>query len=476
MAMLSLTPEERRGMWRELTEAIEEYVSSVKSHRVTPDIDIDALRGRIAEVDFERPLAPKAAVRWVTGLLWNNQIHTPHPRYYGLFNPNPTAMGVAADAIAAAFNPQMAAWGHNPAACEIERYLIESFGEKFGYARGSVAGSFTSGGAEANHTALVCALVDKFPEFAARGARALEGQPVLYVSKESHHSLNKAARMCGIGTDAVVEVPLDGDYLMDPAALERYVERDRAEGRLPFMVVATLGTTNAGLIDPVSRIADVAAREGLWLHSDAAWGGAAVLVPELKNCLDGIERSDSITFDAHKFLSVPMGAGMFFTRHRDLPERTFAITTDYMPLTHGQPIDEPHRTTMQWSRRFIGLKLFMSLMVAGWRGYEETIRHQTAMGDLMRDELEESGWRTVNKTPLPTVCFVDAKNPDGNSLERLAAIANEVVESGKAWISTTTMGGEVAVIRACITNYETRADDIESLVRDLDAAREREGT
>jgi glutamate/tyrosine decarboxylase-like PLP-dependent enzyme len=473
--MLSLSPEERQGLWRELTEAIEEYIVSVKSHRVAPDVDLDSLRGRIGEMAFERPFAPRAAVRWVTGLLWNNQIHTPHPRYYGLFNPRPTAMGIAADALVAAFNPQMAAWGHNPAACEIERYLIETFGEKFGYARESVAGSFTSGGAEANHTALSCALVDQFPDFTAHGARALDGQPVVYVSEESHHTIAKAARLCGIGADAVVKVPLDPGCLMDDSALGRLIERDRVEGRLPFMVVATLGTTNAGLIDPIARIAEVAARAGLWLHADAAWGGAAVLVPELKSCLDGIERADSITFDAHKFLSVPMGAGMFITRHRDLLDRVFAFTTDYMPLTHGRPIVEPHLTTMQWSRRFIGLKLFMSLMVAGWKGYEEAIRHQTAMGDLLRDELEAAGWRPVNRTPLPTVCFVDGKNPDGNTLERLTAIADRIVESGKAWISTTTMGGERPVVRACITNYETRPDDIEALVRDLDAAREETG-
>jgi glutamate/tyrosine decarboxylase-like PLP-dependent enzyme len=209
----------------------------------------------------------------------------------------------------------------------------------------------------------------------------------------------------------------------------------------------------------------------LWLHADAAWGGAAALVPELADCIAGVGRADSITFDAHKFLSVPMGAGMFFTNHMELPERVFAITTDYMPLTDGQPIVEPHRTSMQWSRRFIGLKLFMSLAVAGWKGYEEAIRHQTAMGDYLRDALAAAGWNVVNDTPLPTVCFVDGKSADGNTLERLTAISDGVVGAGKAWISTTTMGGKVPVIRACITNFATRPDDIDALVRDLETSR-----
>lgn len=469
--MLSLTQTERDGLWREMIEAIEEYIVSVKSHRVAPKVDVDALRRKIAEVDFERPMVPRAALRWVTGLMWNHQVHTPHPRYYGLFNPNPATMGIAADALVAAFNPQMAAWGHNPAACEIERYLVALLGEKFGYPRESVTGSFTTAGAEANHTALLCALVHAFPAYRTGGARALDGPPVLYASSESHHSVVKAARLCGIGGDAVVDVPLDAEYKMDPAALPPLIERDRSQGRLPFMVVATLGTTSAGVMDPIDRIADVAGREGLWLHADAAWGGAAALVPELAPCVEGIARSDSITFDAHKFLSVPMGAGMFFTRHRGLPERVFAVDTGYMPLTRGEPVEEPHRTTMQWSRRFAGLKLFMSLAVAGWKGYEEAIRHQTAMGDLLRERLRAADWQVVNRTPLPTVCFSDARDPGGNGLERLRCISDAVIASGRAWISTTTLGGRVPAIRACVTNYATSADDIGALVADLDAAR-----
>jgi glutamate/tyrosine decarboxylase-like PLP-dependent enzyme len=469
--MLSLTPEERRRLWRELSDVLEEYITSVRSHRVTPDIDVTTLRSRIEEIDFEKAMTPKSAIRWVTDLLWNHQVHTAHPRYFGLFNPNPTTMGIAADALVAAFNPQMAAWGHSPAACEVERYLIESFGERFGYRRGAVAGSFTSGGAEANHTALLHALVHAFPEFSARGVRALDGQPVMYISEESHHSFIKAAQLCGIGSDSVAKVPLDGDFVMDSTALARSIERDRREGRLPFLVVATLGTTNAGLIDPVARIADVAERSNIWLHADAAWGGAAALVPELASCIAGIERADSITFDAHKFLSVPMGAGMFFTRHPELPERVFATKTDYMPLTHGEPIVEPHRTTMQWSRRFTGLKLFLSLAVAGWRGYEDAIRHQTAMGDLLRDRLGATGWRVVNRTPLPTVCFVDANVLQGGSMEWLTAIVDRITKPGKAWISTTTMGGVKPVIRACITNFATQASDIDALVAHLNESR-----
>src|SRR5262249_6162480 len=161
-------------------------------------------------------------------------------------------------------------------------------------------------------------LTRAFPEYATAGLRGLSASPVLYVSGESHRSLLKAARITGLGADAVREVPVDGRFAIDVDALRRQIARDRAAGASPFFVSAPAGTTSAGVIEPVTRVAAVAADEGLWCHVDAAWGGAAALVPDLRHHLGGIGRADSITFDAHKWLSVPMGAGLFLTRHPGL--------------------------------------------------------------------------------------------------------------------------------------------------------------
>ncbi|MGH9843553.1 MAG: pyridoxal phosphate-dependent decarboxylase family protein [Blastocatellia bacterium] len=193
------------------------------------------------------------------------------------------------------------------------------------------------------------------------------------------------------------------------------MSKDRGDGFAPFMVVATAGTTNAGIVEPIAEIADVAANEGLWFHVDAAWGGAAVLVPELRQVLEGIERADSITFDAHKWLSVPMAAGLYLTCHQDILNRTCRITTDYMPRdATGLDVIDPYVHSLQWSRRFIGLKVFLSLAVAGWDGYERTLRHQAAMGDLLRQRLVASKWKVINQTRLPVVCFVDEENANAS--------------------------------------------------------------
>lgn len=463
--MLQLEPAQREALWTRLIESIECYIRQVGEAPVGPELDPVHLRTVLGAVDFNKPMEPLAALDFATENLWRHQTHTPHPRYYGLFNPAPTAMGIAADALVAAFNPQLAAWSHSPFAAEVENHLVRSIGARFGYDPSATDGVFASGGAEANLTAVLTALASKFPGFLANGVRSLPKQPVLYATAESHHSVLRAARLCGLGSDALRAVPVDQNLRMDTDALSTMITEDRASGFAPFLVTATAGTTNAGAIDPVPAVAEIASAENLWFHLDAAWGGAAALSPELNPILDGSANADSITFDAHKWLSVPMGAGMYLTRHTGILSETFATPTAYMPRDAlGLDITDPHLHSIQWSRRFIGLKMLLSLLVAGWEGYAEAVNHMTQMGARLREQLTADGWLIQNSTPLPVVCFTDP------AIEHQEAVARRVVSSGEAWISTTKIRNDV-VLRACITNYRTGPDDIDALVGSLRRAK-----
>jgi glutamate/tyrosine decarboxylase-like PLP-dependent enzyme len=472
MGALELDPEARNRLWTSVARAIEEYLADLRGLRVSPPSDPEPVRALLADIDLEHGRSPEEALALAVEGLRGHQVHNGHPGYFGLFNPATTTMSVAADALVAAFNPQLAAWTHAPFACEVEQLLLRSLGGKLGYPPSSIAGSFTSGGMEANHSALTAALVDRFPRFADEGARALPGNPVLYVSSESHHSFLKAARLSGIGSNAVRPVAVDKGFRMDPEALRSAIREDRRDGKAPFFVAATLGTTAAGLLDPVGAIAGVAHEERLWVHADAAWGGAAALVPELKQHFDGIERADSITVDAHKWLSVPMGAGIFLTRHTSLPERTFGVAAGYMPRAEGgASVVEPHRSSMQWTRRFIGLKLFLPLLVAGYEGYADAIRRMVHLGERLRHRLAEAGFRVVNQTPLPVVCFQDGTHEEGASFAYLKALVERVVAGGNAWVSMVSLGGNTPGIRACVTSFRTEEQNLEALVEALVAAR-----
>jgi len=474
---LLLSATERQELWRQVVDAIERYAREVDRGPVAAGAGVTAaeLRGLLGGWDFAAPVAPAKAVEFAVENLWRYQVHTPHPRYFGLFNPAPTTMGIAAETLAAAFNPQLAAWSHSPFAAEVEQHLVRSLAGRFGFDPAKAEGTFTSGGAEANQTALIVALLRAFPEVGRRGLLALRSQPLLYLSPQSHHSFVKAARLAGLGTDAVREVAVDGSQRMRADDLAARLAADRADGFAPFLVVATAGSTSAGVIDPLAAVAAVAEREGVWLHVDAAWGGAAALLPELRPALAGIERAGSITFDPHKWLSMPMGAGLFLTRHPGVLERTFRITAGYMPRAAGQgagqaPAADPYSHSMQWSRRFIGLKLFLSLAVAGWRGYEEALRHQVAMGDRLRRGLAADGWTVVNETPLPIVCF----QREGDGAARLEAVAADLVGGGEAWISTVHLDAGTA-LRACITNFRTGAAEVDALIAAVGRAWDRQG-
>ena len=471
-SVLLLEAAEREKLWQELARQIDAYISGIRELPASADPSPEAVRALLAGVDFSRPMPPAEAVRFAAESLARTQVHTPHPRYYGLFNPTPATMGIAGDALVAAFNPQLAVWRHNPFATEVEQLLIRSFGEKFGYDPAYADGTFCSGGSEANHTALLTSLTHAFPSLDEAGLRGLDAQPVFYVSAESHHSFHKAARLCGLGNTAIREVPVDSNLRMDPASLESLIQIDRRHRYAPFLIVGTAGTTNAGIIDPLPEIAQIAEREKIWFHADAAWGGAAALLPELRPLLAGIEKADSITLDAHKWLSVPNGAGIYLTRHPEILNRTFHIAAAYVPpKAEGERIVDPYEHSIHWSRRFIGLKLFLSLLVAGWEGYTAVLRSMKDAGDALRRELEAAGWEIVAPTPLPIACFQDARSPRGRSAEYLEAIARHVVASGDAWISTTRVRRDITVLRACITSYRTNADDICIFIRALDQAR-----
>jgi glutamate/tyrosine decarboxylase-like PLP-dependent enzyme len=368
----------------------------------------------------------------------------------------------------ALYNPNLAVWSHSPAANQMEWHVLDHLTRMIGWDPESSMANFASGGQEANHTAVAAALCRDFPQYVEVGIQGVPGKPALYVSDQTHLSFVKIAQLMGLGREAVRTVPTDEHFAMDPRALRELVEADREAGHLPFFVTATAGTTGIGVVDSLEALADVAEELGLWYHVDAAWGGSALLSPKLRVHLAGIQRADSVTWDAHKWLSVPMAAGMFFCRHPEAATKPFQVFMEYVP-EGPSGIREPVSSTFQWTRRFIGLKLFMALAEAGEEEMARRIEHQGEMGDLLRTRLEEEGWRIVNRTPFPLVCFTHDRIGDGGhiSVDDVVAAVNG---SGRAWISKIPVPGQGGVCRACITSYRTMPEDLEILVEELQRA------
>ncbi|MEZ4774722.1 MAG: pyridoxal-dependent decarboxylase [Bacteroidia bacterium] len=467
--LLDFSSEERNELMHTLIQRLESYYAHTKSLAVAPVLDRETIIQAARKFDFNHPVNPREALLDIIGSLEKFTVHTSHPAYFGLFNPRSNFAGIMADLISAAFNIQLAAWSHAPFAAEAENYLIQVFGEKFGYAPGSIDGVFATGGAEANQTAVLCALNHHFPEFASAGLRGMARQPMIYCSAEAHHSIVKAARTSGLGSGAVRSIPVAGDLRMDLQILENAIIEDIRNGKIPFMVTGTAGTTGPGAIDDLPAISAICKKYNLWFHVDAAYGGAVVVHPVFKKWLKGIEESQSVTFDIHKWLSVPMACSMFITSQKDILSQTFSISTGYMPRDANRlPVTDPFTHSIQWSRRFIGFKLYLSMVMFGWEGYAQTIEHQIHMGNYLRQQLLDSGWVIKNHSMLPIVCFADMAREEEEGF--VSRVCEFVVKSGKAWISVFPVKGR-SCLRACITNYGTTETEIRELIQLLHEAR-----
>ncbi len=443
----------------QLRHEFERVQSDIADGPIFPSVTVDEIRSHLADqYHFQNALPLDEVVQDAERMLRDWQVHVTHPRYLGLFNPAVTLPSVIAETLVAMYNPQLANWRTSPAGNEIERHTLTWLAAKFGFPADSIA-TFTSGGSEANLSAVAVALSHAYPEYGEHGLGSLPGRPAIYLTGEAHHGFNKIAHMTGVGRRAIRPVKTDRRLKLDVDSLRRQVRLDRDTGWAPFLVVGSAGTTATGVIDPLPEIAQFCREERLWFHADAAWGGAAILSPALKTHLAGIECADSITCDAHKWLSVPMACGMFFCRHRESVARTFHADVTYMTGKQSGPVFDPLTNSAQWSRRFIGLKLFLALANLGESGYAAMIDHQAHLGNVLRQALMESGWKIVNETPLPLVCFT-REHLDPTAF--LAALKQRQI----AWMSEARIDG-VPVLRACITNFRTTEADIHQIVDEI---------
>jgi glutamate/tyrosine decarboxylase-like PLP-dependent enzyme len=399
--------------------------------------------------------------------------HVPSGNYFGLMNPTPTYIGVMAEALVAALNPQLATVKRSQLASKIEHETVRWIGERVGRP-GEFNGTFTSGGNEANFTGLALALAAKFPNAIEEGIASIGSQPVLYASDEAHHSIDKSAGLLGVGRKALRRIPVDENVQLDPLILERTIETDLASGKKPFCVVATTGTTNTGAVDDLVAIAEICQRYDLWLHVDGAYGGSAIFSDQHRSLLRGIEQADSITIDPHKWLAMPLAAGVILTCHPEMLERAFAVAAPYMPKAAESKGLDNSRISTQWTRRMNSLKLWLTLRVHGRKAYEEHIDRQLNLARGFASWIQASEhFELAARQILPIVAFrFKANLSQQNLAEAHASIVEEVTRDGRRWISETRVNGS-SVLRMMVISYLTEERHLRELGNALTEAASR---
>jgi glutamate/tyrosine decarboxylase-like PLP-dependent enzyme len=396
-------------------------------------------------------------------------------------------MAVLADALVSALNPQLASLARSQFASTLEAETIGWIASRFGWLKPAgdaptppdailCDGTFTSGGNEANFTALALAISHHFPNAIEDGIATIGARPVLYASAESHHSLEKSAGLLGLGRKALRRIPVNDNLRLDTARLILQIEADYSCGFLPFCIVATAGTTSSGAIDDLNALASIAERYGLWLHVDGAYGAAAAFSDKYRGLLSGIERADSITVDPHKWLSMPFAAGVILTRHASMLERAFSVASPYMPRLARPTMIDNFKVSAQWSRRMNSLKLWLTLRVHGRQAYEEMIERQMQLASDMRLWFEGSKhFELAAPQTLPILNFRLRGLDEDNDAEVEAAHQNFIDEfnrDGRYWISRTHVRGK-SVLRMMIISYLSTAEHVAGLQQALQTAAER---
>jgi aromatic-L-amino-acid decarboxylase len=460
-----MDPEEFRRYGKEVVERIAEYFARPEAWPVLPAVRPGEVRAALPAHPPGEGEPMETILEDFDRLILPNTTHWNHPGFFAYFAISGSAAGVLGEALAAALNVNAMLWRTGPAATELEEVTLDWLRQLLGLPP-EMMGTINDTASTSTLYALAAAR-EMRPELRIR-EEGLAGRPDVpamrvYCSEEAHSSVDKAVITLGLGLSGVRRLPTDAEYRMDVGALERAIDEDRALGVRPLAVVATVGTTSTTSVDPVREIAAVCAREGMWLHVDAAYGGAAAVLPELRWAMEGVERADSVVVNPHKWLFVPLDCSALYTRRPDVLRRAFSLTPEYLTTTAGDQVLNLMDYGVALGRRFRALKLWFVLRWFGATGLQARLAEHIRLAQLFRGWVETSpDFELLAPTPFSVVVF--RHHPPGvddeAELDRLnAALLERVNASGEVFLSHTRAKGRYA-IRLAVGNIRTREEHV----------------
>ena len=467
---LEPSPEEMRLL---VAAALDRIVDHVAALPAQPASDLDGA------VEMARALSgplPSAGAPFeeILDLLFDRaapkSLNTAGPGYLAYIPGGGLFASAVADLIGDSLNRYVGVFAAAPALAQLEADVVSWFAGLVGLP--ATAGGFlTSGGSRANLSAVVTARRERLPADFLRGT--------LYASEQTHHSVAKAALLAGFPPERVRRVDTDTAFRLRPDHLEGQIEEDRRQGLIPFLVAANAGTTNSGAVDPLPEIADVAAREGLWLHVDAAYGGFFLLTGRGRRTLRGIERADSVTLDPHKGLFLPYGTGALVVRDAATLRRAHSLAADYMPPIQDEPdLVDFCELSPELSRPFRGLRVWLPFKLYGAAAFTAALDEKLDLTCWATEELRQMpGIEILAEPQLSIVAFravpSGVHSDAGLSDADLDALNQDFLDRINArkrvYLTATRLGGRFA-LRLCILSFRTHRDRMEACLADIRAA------
>ncbi|MFN2385199.1 MAG: aspartate aminotransferase family protein [Thermoanaerobaculia bacterium] len=459
-----LPPDEIRRIGRLAADAVAEHRARLLDRPVFGKV------GKAAAL-FDEPLPEDGqsvdeVLRFVRERVMPHPMGNSHPRFFGFINATADPVGITADYLAAALNPNC--WGGDHAAIHVEHRVIRWLSEIVGYTP-DADGILVSGGSMANFTALAVARRAVTPGNVREDGVAGEGRPrpVVYASDQVHACVDKAVDLLGIGTRHLRKIETDAAFRIRMDRLVEAIAADRRAGLTPGILVGNAGTVNTGAIDPLAEMADLAEREGLWFHVDGAYGAMAAVSPRLRGLFTGMERADSIAADPHKWMYVPFEAGAALVRQSGRMADAFRKFPEYLAWDPESPFPGPAwfaERGLELSRGFKALKVWMGLKVHGRRGYAEAIDRDVALARFLSEAVDDHpDFENLSEPVLSIANFryrpagVSRSDEDLDRLNR--GIINRLVGAGSIFLAPTILKGRTA-LRVAIVNFRTTRDDL----------------
>ncbi len=457
-----------REQGRAVIDRIADYLSHPENVDVLPDVRPGSIREQLPERAPEEGEPFDRILDDYDRLIVPNTTHWNHPGFFAYFGITASAPGILGEALAAALNVNAMLWKSGPAQTELEEVVLGWLREMVGLPA-DFHGVINDTASSSTLYALAAAREAAGLDIRARGMAGRDDlRPLrVYTSVEAHSSVDKAVITLGLGAENVVRIPTDEAFRMAPALLRQAIRQDRARGFHPLAVVATVGTTGVTAVDPVPAIADICQQEGVWLHVDAAYGGSAAVVPELRHVLDGCDRADSLVLNPHKWLFVPIDCSAAYTRHPAVMRQAFSLTPEYLQ-TGVADVTNLMDYGVSLGRRFRSLKLWFVLRYFGRSGIAAALReHVRLAAEFARWVSDAPDFELLAPVPFSVVAF--RYHPPGeDDEERLdglnQALLDRVNESGEVFLSHTRVAGRYA-IRLAIGNLRTTEDHVRAAWR-----------
>jgi len=466
MRSLEISPDEFRRLAEKVTALTADYLRELDSRPIFPPTT-----GEETERLFRAPLSEKGVGAEALAGLQDVIEHSraQNGRFFGYVLGSGEPVGAVADQLASALNQNVTAWRSSPAAVTVEKTVVGWLAQAIGCT--GFRGCLTGGGSSANLMALAMARESKMPANEA-GVRGVP-QGVVYASEEIHMSIPKSIALLGIGRQNLRLIAADEKFRLIPDELERAIQRDKAEGKIPIAVVASAGSVNTGAIDPLPETAAIARRHGLWMHIDGAYGAlAAIAAPEK---FAGMHLADSLSLDPHKWLYQPLDCGCLLYRDANAANAAFSHTGDYAKALTDDPIEgfAFFEESLELSRRFRALRLWLSLRYHGLQAFRAAIQKDLDLAQRLATAIaKHPDLELLAPVELSAVCFRYIENetkPDDELNRHNAAILKRVVQRGRVYLSNATLRGKFC-LRACIVNHRTTEADVDSVVAEVLAA------